>query len=119
MGENIGAAARAMQNFGLEDLRLVTPRDGWPNRDAVDVARNARVILDNVKVFDSVKDAAFDLHKLYATTARPRLMVKETITPHICGTNLRQYSQDGYKRYYQFTKSYTKHVKGLIEIILC
>lgn len=97
MGENIGACARAMQNFGLDDLRLVTPRDGWPNRDAVDVARNAKVILDNVKVFSSVKKAVADIHKLYATTARPRFMVKDTITPDICGANLRSYSASGHK----------------------
>lgn len=90
MGENIGAAARAMQNFGLSDLRLVNPRDGWPNRDAIDVARNARIIVENVKIFTSVKDATADIHTLYATTARPRDMIKTVVTPRKCATNIRQ-----------------------------
>jgi tRNA/rRNA methyltransferase len=97
MGENIGAAARAMHNFGLTDLRLVAPRDGWPNRDAVDVARNAIGIIENAKVFASVKEAVADINILYATTARPRDMVKPVVGPRVCATDIRQRSSTGNK----------------------
>jgi len=88
LGENIGAAARAMHNFGLDDLRLVNPRDGWPNRDAVDVARNALKIIENTKIYSSLKDAVADINLLYATTARPRDMVKPVVTARSCAENL-------------------------------
>ncbi len=81
MGENIGAAARAMLNFGLDDLRLVAPRDGWPNPRAVDMASGAFEKMPAVRVFESLQDAAADLHMLYATTARVRDMVKPVFTP--------------------------------------
>jgi len=80
MGENIGAAARAMLNFGITDLRLVSPRDGWPNERAIDMGAGAFDHLD-VQVFDTLTDASADLHKLYATTARARDMVKPVFTP--------------------------------------
>lgn len=81
MGENIGAAARAMLNFGLKDLRLVAPRDGWPNDRAVDTASGA---LDHFQpeIFETLQDAVKDLHVLYATTARSRDMVKPVFTPN-------------------------------------
>lgn len=97
LGENIGAAARAMHNFGVSDLRLVNPRDGWPNREAVDVARNAVSIIDNVKIYSSVKEAVADIHFLYATTARPRDMVKTVLTPRRCAKNLRRYANANQK----------------------
>lgn len=81
MGENIGAAARGMLNFGLTDLRLVRPRDGWPNPKAEDMAKYAKSVVDNAQVFDSLEEAIHDVHKLYATTARPRDMVKPVYTP--------------------------------------
>ncbi|NCT41425.1 MAG: RNA methyltransferase [Alphaproteobacteria bacterium] len=80
MGENIGAAARAMMNFGITDLRLVRPRDGWPNDRAIDMGAGAFDHI-HVQVFDTLSDAAADLHKLYATTARARDMVKPVFTP--------------------------------------
>jgi tRNA/rRNA methyltransferase len=70
MGENIGAAARAMGNFGLTDLRLVRPRDGWPNQQAVRSASGANRVLDAVRVFDTVDAAIGDCTLLLATTAR-------------------------------------------------
>lgn len=70
MGENIGAAARAMGNFGLTDLRLVRPRDGWPNLQAVRSASGADRIIDNVRVFEKTEDAIADCTLLLATTAR-------------------------------------------------
>jgi len=81
MGENIGAAARAMFNFGLEDLRLVNPRDGWPNDKAETMSSGALSQMPPVQVFDTLPDAISDLHYVLATTARPRDMIKPVLTP--------------------------------------
>ena len=81
MGENIGATARAMRNFGLTDLRLVAPRDGWPNPAAVPMAAGADEILDGAKVFRETEDAIADLKLVFATTARARHMAKPAATP--------------------------------------
>ncbi|WP_028034669.1 RNA methyltransferase [Chelativorans sp. J32] len=72
LGENIGMVARAMANFGLAELRLVNPRDGWPNEKARAAASRADHVIDTVKVFDDLAGAVADLNFLYATTARPR-----------------------------------------------
>jgi tRNA/rRNA methyltransferase len=80
LGENVGAAARAMLNFGLMDLRLVRPQCGWPNVKAVQAASGATEVLNQVRVFNRVEDAAGDLHRLYATTARRRDLPKPVIT---------------------------------------
>ena len=61
LGENIGAAARAMKNFGLKDLRLVAPRDGWPSEKAVHMAAGAADLLDTVRLYDDVPKALGDL----------------------------------------------------------
>ncbi|NQV58024.1 MAG: RNA methyltransferase, partial [Alphaproteobacteria bacterium] len=74
MGENIGAAARAMKNFGLDHLRLVAPRDGWPNPRAVAMASRADDILDQAILYADGPAAVADLHAVYATTARAREM---------------------------------------------
>jgi tRNA/rRNA methyltransferase len=74
MGENIGAAARAMANFGLGDLRLVAPRDGWPNPKASDTAGKALTIIDDARVHDDVPAALADCSFVLATTARERAM---------------------------------------------
>ena len=76
MGENIGAAARVMLNFDLTDLRLVAPRDGWPNPQAETMSAGALPDRVTVSVFDSVDDAVADCVFVLATTARPRGMVK-------------------------------------------
>lgn len=91
MGENIGASARAMQNFGLSDLRLVAPRDGWPNERADANAAGALEIMPSVQVFDSLRDAVSDLHYVFATTSRRRDMVKPAFNPEsaITETNKR------------------------------
>jgi tRNA/rRNA methyltransferase len=81
LAENIGAVARVMANFGLEDLRLVSPRDGWPQERAWACASGADWPLDNAKVFDTLQEACADLHRLYATTARPREVQLPIITP--------------------------------------
>ena len=80
LGENVGTAARAMLNFGLTDLRLVRPQCGWPNVKALQAASGATAVLNRLRVFDRVEDAAGDLHRLYATTARPRDLPKPVVT---------------------------------------
>lgn len=81
MGENIGAAARAMWNFGLDRMRLVAPRDGWPNPKAVAMASGAGRVLDAAGVYATTDDAIADCTHIYATTARPRDLVKPVLTP--------------------------------------
>jgi tRNA/rRNA methyltransferase len=81
LAENIGAVARVMANFGLSDLRLVRPRDGWPQDRAWASASGADWPLDNARVFDRLEDAAADLQRLYATTARPREVRLPLLTP--------------------------------------
>lgn len=81
LGENIGTTARAMANFGLWDLRLVNPRDGWPNERAVAAASRADHVIERVRVFDSVEGAIADLSLVHATTARRRDMQKEVLGP--------------------------------------
>lgn len=82
MGENIGAAARAMLNFGLHELRLVAPRDGWPNPRAVALASGAAGrVLDRARVFETLAEAMEGIHHAYATTARGREMAKPVLTP--------------------------------------
>jgi tRNA/rRNA methyltransferase len=81
LGENIGKAARAMLNFGLTDLRLVTPRDGWPNPAAGPAASGADVVLERAKVFGSVAEAVADCPFVYATTVRKRGLVVPVISP--------------------------------------
>ncbi len=81
MGENIGAAARAMLNFGLTQMRVGGPRDGWPNPKAVAMASGAGRILDHAGVFATLPEAVADCHYIYATTARPRELTKPVLTP--------------------------------------
>ena len=81
LGNNIGSAARAMLNCGLKDLRLVRPRDGWPNASAVKMASGATEVLNNTKVFDNTLDAVNDLNLVLATTARMRDLSKTVLTP--------------------------------------
>ena len=81
LGENVGAAARAMQNFGLTDLRLVRPACGWPNVKALNAASGATEVLNRVQLFDTVEDGTADLQRLYATTARTRDLAKPVVTP--------------------------------------
>ncbi|MFT4151065.1 MAG: RNA methyltransferase [Paracoccaceae bacterium] len=81
MGENIGAAARAMLNFGLERMRIVDPRDGWPNPKAVAMASGAGRVLDHAGLFADVPAAIGDCDYVFATTARGRELVKPVVTP--------------------------------------
>ena len=81
MGENIGAAARAMLNFGLTRMRLVDPRDGWPNQRAVATASGAGRVLDGAGIFDDTAGACADCDYVFATTARSRDLTKPVMTP--------------------------------------
>lgn len=81
MGENIGASARAMYTCGLSDLRLIAPRDGWPNQAAWPLAAGAAHVLDNARVYPNLEAACADLSQVWATTARPRDQVKVVYTP--------------------------------------
>ena len=81
MGENIGAAARAMWNFGLQRLRIVAPRDGWPNPKAVAMASGAGRLLDQAGLFATTAEAVADCHYVFATTARDRDLTKLVMTP--------------------------------------
>lgn len=89
LGQNIGMCARAMLNCGLSDLRLVAPRDGWPNRDAQAAASGADAVIEAARVFDGVESATADLTQVYASTARPRDMVKPVATPRRAAGEMR------------------------------
>lgn len=81
MGENIGAAARGMWNFGLDRLRIVAPRDGWPNEKAVAMASGAGRLLDAAMIVDETAQAIADCTFVYATTARARGLTKPVFSP--------------------------------------
>nr|WP_137678509.1 RNA methyltransferase [Parerythrobacter lutipelagi] len=81
LGENIGKTARAMLNFGLTELRLVKPRDGWPNPDAGPSASGADIVLDRAQVFETTAEAVADCAHIYATTVRKRGVTKPVLTP--------------------------------------
>jgi len=89
LGENIGKAARAMFNFGLTDLRLVAPRDGWPNPSAGPAAAGADRVLEQARVYDSVVDAVGDCAHIYATTVRKRGLVVPVVTPEQAAREIR------------------------------
>ena len=95
LGENIGTAARAMANFGLADLRLVTPRDGWPNERARAAASGADHVIDGVTVFEDLETAIADLSFVYATSARNRDMPKDVVGPGEAAARLRQRHKSG------------------------
>lgn len=89
LGENIGFAARAMANCGLRDLRLVRPREPWPNPRARAAASGADAVIDGARVFESTAEAVADLRLLYATSARRRDQVKPVLTPRAAAPRLR------------------------------
>ena len=95
LGQNIGMVARAMLNCGLTDLRIVRPRGGWPNKEAIAAASGADDLLDSAGIYDTTKEAVADLHRLYATTARPRGMVKTILTPREAAGDMRAALSDG------------------------
>ena len=81
LGQNIGKAARAMLNFGLTELRLVAPRDGWPNPDAGPAASGADSVLRDARVYDTVQDAVADCSTVFASTVRRRDLVMPVVGP--------------------------------------
>ena len=81
LGENIGKAARAMLNFGLTELRLVEPRDGWPNPSAGPAAAGADIVLERAQVYATTAEAVADCAHVYATTVRKRGVTKPVVTP--------------------------------------
>jgi tRNA/rRNA methyltransferase len=89
LGENIGKAARAMLNFGLTELRLVAPRDGWPNPSAGPAASGADVVLERAQVFATVAEAVHDIGHVYATTVRKRGLVMPVVTPEEAAREMR------------------------------
>jgi tRNA/rRNA methyltransferase len=89
LGENIGKAARAMLNFGLTEMRLVAPRDGWPNPAAGPAASGADIVLANAQVFASVAEAVADCPHVYATTVRKRGVTKPVVTPEQAAGQMR------------------------------
>ncbi|MCB2136158.1 MAG: RNA methyltransferase [Rhodobacteraceae bacterium] len=98
MGENIGAAARAMLNFGLTRMRIVAPRDGWPNPKAVAMASGAAgTVLDHAGVFPTLPEAVADCAYIFATTARSRELIKPVMTPEEAMAKCRELAQAGQK----------------------
>lgn len=90
LGRNIGKAARAMLNFGLLELRLVAPRDGWPNPDAGPAASGADRVLEGATVYDTVAEAVADCPNVYATTVRKRGVTKPVVTPEQAASAMRR-----------------------------
>ena len=88
LGENIGKAARAMLNFGLTEMRIVAPRDGWPNESALPSASGADSVIENAKIFDTVAEAVSDCSHVYATTVRKRDVDKPVLSPAETATNI-------------------------------
>jgi tRNA/rRNA methyltransferase len=89
LGENIGKAARAMLNFGLTDLRLVAPRDGWPNPEAGPAASGADKVLQAAQVFETTAEAIADCSQVYASTVRRRDLVMPVVGPEEMASAIR------------------------------
>ena len=89
LGENIGFTARAMLNCGLKELRLVSPRDGWPNPAALAAAAGAGGVIECAKVFDCRYDAISDCHRVYAATARRREQIKRILSPRAAAAEVK------------------------------
>lgn len=88
LGQNIGKAARAMLNFGLTELRLVAPRDGWPNPDAGPSASGADIVLEQAQVFATTAEAIADCSMVFASTVRRRELVIPVVTPNEMATQI-------------------------------
>jgi tRNA/rRNA methyltransferase len=97
LGQNIGSVARAMLNFGLTDLRIVNPRDGWPNPKALPSAAGADEILEKAKIYTSTLEAIGDLNRLFATSNRTPDMIKSIYTPALALQQLVSTAQQGQK----------------------
>ena len=95
LGENIGAAARAMLNCGLTELRLVAPRDGWPSETALASSSGATRVIEEARLFDTTEAAIGDLTRLYATTARPRDLATRVVDPRQAALEMTREAPDG------------------------
>lgn len=95
LGENIGMVARAMLNCGLTELRLVRPRDGWPNPAAEKAASGAVEVLAGARLYDTTGAALSDLRRVYAATARRRDLLKPLVTPRAAAAELRTCAAEG------------------------
>ena len=95
LADNVGACARAMANGGLFHLRLVAPRDGWPQEKAWRTASGADRLLDHATVHETVADAVADLHRVFATCPRPRHIVKPVLTARGAAAELRAITSAG------------------------
>ena len=95
LAENIGTAARAMANFGLSELRLVAPRDGWPNHRARAAASRADAVIDGARVYTGIEEAVGDLGFVYAATARARDIAKPVVGPGDAARRARALSAAG------------------------
>jgi tRNA/rRNA methyltransferase len=89
LGENIGKAARAMLNFGLTEMRLVAPRDGWPNPAAGPAASGADIVLERAQLFDTVQQAVADCSAIFASTVRRRDLIMPVISPEEMASAIR------------------------------
>jgi tRNA/rRNA methyltransferase len=89
LSENIGTAARAMANFGLADLRLVNPREGWPSEKATAAASGADRVIGKARVYATLEEAVADLAFVYAATARSRDLALDVVGPHAAAASAR------------------------------
>jgi tRNA/rRNA methyltransferase len=95
LGENIGMCARAMLNCAVTELRIVNPRDGWPNEMAIKTSAGAIELLEKAKIYTSTIEAVADLEFILATTARERGMTKEIYSPATAATEIRRRNTEG------------------------
>jgi tRNA/rRNA methyltransferase len=95
LAENIGTAARAMLNCGLSDLRIVRPRDLFPNPRALAASSGADIVIERARQYPDVPAAIADLTRVYATTARPRHMIKPLVTPRRAAAEMRAHIAAG------------------------
>lgn len=117
LADNIGAAARAMLNFGLTRLRLANPKPEWPNDRAKAVSSGADKVLDQAQIHRSLSDAIADRQVVYATTARPREIVKRIVTPAQAALELRAHAAAGVKTALLFGPERTGLVND--DVVLC
>lgn len=97
LGQNIGAVARVMLNFGLTDLRLVNPRDGWPNQEAIAPAAGADQVLQDIQVYPTTLAAIGDLNRIFASSARSHDMIKYVYSPNTALEHLVNTAERGQK----------------------
>ena len=95
LAENIGMVARAMANFGLSELRLVSPRNGWPKKGAHSAASGATHVLEGAKLYDTAREAIADLNFVFATTARERGQMKRVFAPDAAMTEAQARARGG------------------------